>query len=106
MLEIRTAFTPEPENFQSSALALLGERVSREAGRVRGSRRHLRGGFLALILASGVLVAGTNAGHAQTTPQAAKKPSAKKPAPPASESLWVPHTVALRHGGALPRCEG
>src|SRR5271167_2340201 len=86
----RTASVPEHENCQTSALAPLGERVSRNAGRVRGSRGDLRNGFRALLLALGVLLA-TDVGNAQTAQQAPKqatqKQPAKKPAtPPATET--------------------
>jgi hypothetical protein len=81
-----TASAPEHENYRTPALAPLGERVSREARRVRGSSGRLPGSFLALLLALCVLLAatGAEAQNAQQAPntQATKKPPAKKPAAP------------------------
>ena len=86
----RTASTPEPENFQSSApRSPWRQRVTAEGGQLRGSRGRLRNGVRALLLALGVLA---GVGKAQTAPQApqkqaTKKPPAKKPAtPPATET--------------------
>ncbi len=84
----RTASVPKHENYQTLAcLPKLprGERVARDAGRMRGSSGDLRNGFQALLLALGVLLAATGVGNAQTAQQAPKqatKQPAKKPAAP------------------------
>ena len=73
------------------AEAPAGERVARDAERMRGSSGDLRNGFQALLLALGVLLAATGVGNAQTAQQAPKqatKQPAKKPAAPPPTETW------------------
>ena len=80
----------EPERLSLSAQQAAKPRFFHTFLADRGSPGHPRNSFWALLLALAVLLAATG-GHAQTAPQPAKKPAAKKPAAPTAK---VPSTEA------------